>query len=122
MAKQCDVCFGTPGKYPVINRFGQQLYEIECPECYGLGQIEDDKELPSTSDARILSNWMSTKTFCDKCGAESAGRALLTLGASEPPKFPSRAPWKFDRDLCQKCFDNLCGELNGVFAAMAATR
>jgi len=34
----CDVCFGTPGKYPVINRYGQQLYNIRCPECGGSGK------------------------------------------------------------------------------------
>lgn len=31
----CDVCHGTPGFYPVIDRFGRQLYEIACPECGG---------------------------------------------------------------------------------------
>lgn len=31
----CDVCYGTPGFYPVIDRFGSQLYEIVCPECFG---------------------------------------------------------------------------------------
>ena len=56
MPRPCDVCFGTPGKYPVIDRFGQQLYEIKCPECCGLGHIEDDKGLPKFDDVRgILS-------------------------------------------------------------------
>lgn len=37
--KECDVCCGM-GRYPIINRMGQQLYEIRCPECFGTG--EDD--------------------------------------------------------------------------------
>ena len=28
----CDVCFGL-GTYPVINRLGEDLYSIPCPEC-----------------------------------------------------------------------------------------
>lgn len=51
-SKPCDVCYGTPGLYPIINRFGQQLYEIKCPECLGAGKIEDDDELPSAEDVR----------------------------------------------------------------------
>jgi DnaJ-class molecular chaperone len=34
--EECDVCCGS-GVYPIINRYGQQLYEIECPECSGDG-------------------------------------------------------------------------------------
>ena len=41
----CDVCYGTPGRYPVIDRFGTQLYEIVCPECCGSGLSEDEAEL-----------------------------------------------------------------------------
>ena len=29
----CDVCLGT-GTYPIINRHGQDLYAIPCPECH----------------------------------------------------------------------------------------
>ncbi len=39
--KACDVCHGTPGRYPVINRYGRQLYEIRCPECGGSGEVDD---------------------------------------------------------------------------------
>ena len=35
---ECDVCYSTPGRYPIIDRFGQQLYEIRCPECSGWGR------------------------------------------------------------------------------------
>jgi len=28
----CEVCFGL-GTYPVINRWGEELYSIPCPEC-----------------------------------------------------------------------------------------
>lgn len=28
----CDVCLGV-GTYPVINRHGEDLYVIPCPEC-----------------------------------------------------------------------------------------
>ena len=52
MPKPCDVCFGTPGKYPVIDRFGQQLYEIICPECDGDGVIYGDRELPTFDEVR----------------------------------------------------------------------
>lgn len=37
--RPCDVCFGTPGWYPIIDRYGSQLYEITCPECFGLGTV-----------------------------------------------------------------------------------
>ncbi len=36
----CDVCYGTPGRYPIIDRYGAQLYEIACPECAGTGLNE----------------------------------------------------------------------------------
>ena len=49
MPKECNVCFGTPGKYPVINRFGQQLYEINCPECYGRGEIMTEAEISAAA-------------------------------------------------------------------------
>ena len=29
----CDVCLGM-GTYPIINRHGQDLYAIPCPECH----------------------------------------------------------------------------------------
>lgn len=36
--QECDVCYGTPGKYPIIDRYGSQRYEIRCPECHGTMQ------------------------------------------------------------------------------------
>lgn len=53
---KCDVCYGTPGKYPVIDRFGHQLYEIDCPECGGDGEKTDDSKLPTAEDVRGLFN------------------------------------------------------------------
>jgi len=35
----CDVCCGE-GRYPIHNRFGSEVYSIECPECCGSGQME----------------------------------------------------------------------------------
>jgi hypothetical protein len=43
-ASACDVCYGTPGKYPIHNRFGHLLYEIACPECYGTGIAPEEAE------------------------------------------------------------------------------
>lgn len=48
----CDVCYGTPGRYPVIDRFGRQLYEIECPECRGTDDAPRDQ--PATTSSRAL--------------------------------------------------------------------
>lgn len=43
----CDVCLGM-GTYPIINRHGQDLYSIPCPECHrpALAQLAsaDDSE------------------------------------------------------------------------------
>ena len=42
----CEVCEGT-GVYPVIDRYGKHLYDIECPECIGDGKrpaIEEARE------------------------------------------------------------------------------
>lgn len=48
---------------------------------------------------------MTTKCFCDNCGAEGAGRAKVDVARSEPLKMSG--PMKLDADLCQKCFDAL---------------
>lgn len=50
--KDCDVCFGTPGLYPILNRFGRHLYDIKCPECDGDGKVEN----PEFIERRDLSN------------------------------------------------------------------
>lgn len=39
----CAVCEGE-GRYPVINRYGTQLYTIQCPECFGDGLSEDEAD------------------------------------------------------------------------------
>jgi DnaJ-class molecular chaperone len=39
----CEVCEGD-GRYPVINRHGQELYTILCPECEGYGVDDVDAE------------------------------------------------------------------------------
>lgn len=54
MPRQCDVCYGTPGKYPVIDRFGSQRYEITCPECIGLGTVPDESDEPSEVTVRRM--------------------------------------------------------------------
>lgn len=45
----CDVCLGM-GTYPIINRHGQDLYAIPCPECHrpALARLAlaDDAEIP----------------------------------------------------------------------------
>lgn len=33
-----------PGHYPIHNKFGRQLYTIECPECFGTGMTDDELE------------------------------------------------------------------------------
>lgn len=38
---ECNVCC-SEGRYPVIDRFGSELYTIKCPECYGYGTSEDE--------------------------------------------------------------------------------
>ena len=35
----CEVCEGS-GDYPVINKYGQTLYCIRCPDCSGTGDDE----------------------------------------------------------------------------------
>jgi cytochrome c-type biogenesis protein CcmH/NrfF len=40
----CDVCDGTPGLYPIHNKFGTELYNIRCPECAGTGLSEADAD------------------------------------------------------------------------------
>lgn len=30
---RCEVCLGI-GTYPIINRLGEDLYSIPCPECH----------------------------------------------------------------------------------------
>ena len=41
----CNVCDGTPGFYPIMDKFGRQLYEIACPECEGSGLSEEEADL-----------------------------------------------------------------------------
>lgn len=41
MGDDCDVCCGL-GTYPIIDRHGTTLYEIECPECFGASAQPDE--------------------------------------------------------------------------------
>jgi DnaJ-class molecular chaperone len=34
----CSVCNGE-GTYPIIDTYGVERYTIQCPECYGSGQV-----------------------------------------------------------------------------------
>jgi len=54
------------------------------------------------------------KCFCDECGAEGAGRATVNLARSEPLKLPVGHTWKYDRDLCQRCFDDLVSKFDSL--------
>lgn len=42
---ECDVCYGTPGYYPIINRHGTELYSIRCPECFGSGKVAEERKM-----------------------------------------------------------------------------
>lgn len=48
----CDVCDGTPGRYPIFNNRGGQVFEIDCPACGGTGMTDSewDDHLQTTSD------------------------------------------------------------------------
>jgi hypothetical protein len=37
----CDVCQGL-GTYPIHNQSGTQLYDIQCPDCFGTGETEEE--------------------------------------------------------------------------------
>jgi hypothetical protein len=41
----CNVCDGTPGLYPIMDKFGSELYSIRCPECAGTGLTDDEVDL-----------------------------------------------------------------------------
>ena len=67
---ECDICEGR-GLYPIIDRHGNERYDIRCPECGGSGMFEssDDGDAeadlpPPSSAARIksmddLRTWMA---------------------------------------------------------------
>jgi DnaJ-class molecular chaperone len=40
----CDVCDGTPGRYPIHNKYGAELYSITCPECDGSGMSAEEED------------------------------------------------------------------------------
>ncbi len=56
MAEQCDVCVGS-GRYPIIDRYGTQRYEIRCPECLGSGVVVAEAEGEP-------SDWPPASTAC----------------------------------------------------------
>jgi hypothetical protein len=41
----CDVCEGTPGRYPIHNSKGLQVFEIDCPACGGTGCTDEEWKL-----------------------------------------------------------------------------
>jgi hypothetical protein len=49
--RACDVCWGTPGWYPVIDRYGQHLYNIRCPHCGGTGKDAAQDVAPERTDS-----------------------------------------------------------------------
>ena len=65
----CDVCEGLKF-YPIHNRFGRELYSIQCPECFGSGNADDPNEpepefeYPASTAAKMktaddLREWMA---------------------------------------------------------------
>jgi len=59
---------------------------------------------------------MATTCVCDKCGAKGAGRVTVDWARSQPLVTNGDPPHKFDKDLCQKCFDELLRSLAVAFA------
>lgn len=57
---------------------------------------------------------MATKCFCDSCGAEGAGRVVLSIARSAPLQTIGGGK-DMDADLCQPCFDKF-------FAAVSAAK
>jgi hypothetical protein len=53
MNESCEVCCGT-GRYPIINRAGAHLYDIECPECFGdvVGVLDPEADGPRDDGER----------------------------------------------------------------------
>jgi len=56
---------------------------------------------------------MVSKCFCDNCGAEGAGRVILTVAQSAPLKMIGDGK-VMDADLCQKCFDQFLAAVRDV--------
>jgi hypothetical protein len=50
----CDVCYGTPGFYPIIDRKGRELYEIQCPECGGENISKYGHRIPDNRPAEVI--------------------------------------------------------------------
>ena len=40
---ECTVCEGS-GDYPIIDKYGSEKFIITCPECFGLGKMDDENE------------------------------------------------------------------------------
>ena len=70
----CNVCYGTPGLYPIINRYGTELYSIECPECMGSGLTGDEESeaaRAASDQQRYIAAMLETHRIKD---AQAEGR------------------------------------------------
>lgn len=56
---------------------------------------------------------MATKCFCDSCGAEGAGRVVLSVARSSPLQMIGDGK-DMDADLCQPCFDKFLAAVRAV--------
>jgi DnaJ-class molecular chaperone len=45
-ANDCPICDGT-GLYPIYDNKGEHRYDIKCPECHGLGKMEEPDYSPN---------------------------------------------------------------------------
>jgi hypothetical protein len=86
----CEVCNGTPGRYPIHNKFGKQLYEIECPECFGSGLTDEeaDLEMQKRDDARRYEAAMA-ETRTASVGRNPEGEDPQGLRAQHEHAVPS---------------------------------
>jgi hypothetical protein len=58
---ECNVCVGLR-YYPIIDRYGTELYSISCPECMGTGTVQEEvssapaeaEDLPPASTAASI--------------------------------------------------------------------
>jgi hypothetical protein len=54
---QCEVCCGE-GTYPIHNRKGKHVYDIKCPECWGISEERAaELERKCAEDAAVLQEW-----------------------------------------------------------------
>lgn len=66
--KECDVCVGT-GEYLIVDRYGSDRFYIKCPECIGIGKVDeeiDNPDLPPRSTAAAISSMVSLRLYVDR--------------------------------------------------------